>query len=105
MVADYLAEKLGDDGIDRQVKVGALDLGDIRGVKIHGQRVAVEVKDVTKMNLAGWIREAEIERGNLDALCSVVISKRHGNADPGSQWVHLTLRDLAATLSGVRDPE
>lgn len=105
MVAHYMAEQLEDDNICRQTKTGAKDLGDIRGVKIHGQRVAVEVKNTAKHNLAGWAAEAEVERGNLDALAGVVVHKRHGKGQPGDQWVTLTLRDFVALLSGVRDPE
>ncbi|WP_345154901.1 hypothetical protein, partial [Arthrobacter ginkgonis] len=80
--ADYLAGALDDDGVDRQVKTGAKDTGDIRGVKAHGQRIAVEVKNTTRTNLAGWAAEAEVERGNLDALAGVVVHKRHGVGDP-----------------------
>lgn len=105
VTADYLARALDDDGIDRQVRMGALDTGDVRGVKIHGQKIAIEVKNVAKMNLAGWAKEAEIERGNLDALAGVTVHKRHGNGVPGDQWVTLTLRDFAAIISGARDPE
>lgn len=100
--ADYLAAVLDDDGIDRQVKTGAFDVGDIRGVKIHGQRVAVEVKNTAKINLAGWAAEAEVERGNLDALAGVTIHKRHGKGDPADQWVTMTARDFAAIVSGAR---
>lgn len=105
VTADYLARALDDDGIDRQVRMGALDTGDVRGVKIHGQKIAIEVKNVAKMNLAGWAKEAEVERGNLDALAGVIVHKRHGNGVPGDQWVTLTLRDFAAIISGARDPE
>lgn len=102
MTADYLAAALDDDGIDRQIKTGALDLGDVRGVKIWGQRVAVEVKNTAKVNLSGWVAEAEVERGNLDALAGVVVHKRHGRAAPEDQWVTMTLKDFAALLAGSR---
>lgn len=105
VMADYLASELDDDGIDRQVKTGAFDTGDIRGVKIHGQRIAVEVKNTAKINLAGWAAEAEIERGNLDALAGVVIHKRHGKGAPGEQWVTMSARDFAAIVSGMRGAE
>lgn len=102
--ADYLAMALDDEGVDRQVRTGALDTGDVRGVRIHGQKIAIEVKNVSKMNLAGWAREAEVERGNLDALAGVVVHKRHGNGVAADQWVSMTLRDFAAIVSGQRDP-
>lgn len=105
MMADYFRDALADEHIDKQPLTGAIDLGDIKGVRIHGQKIAVEVKDVVKMNLAGWAKEAEIERGNLDALAGVIVHKRHGKADPGDQWVSMTARDFAAIISGQRDPE
>lgn len=105
ITAKYLAAALDDDGIDRQVRVGALDIGDVRGVKIWGQRVAVECKNVATMALPAWLREAEVERGNLDALAGVVVHKRRGSRDPGSQLVTMTLRDFAALLSGARPDE
>lgn len=100
--ADYLAAALNDDAIDRQVKTGGKDKGDIRGVKLHGQRIAVECKNTAKINLAGWAAEAEVERGNLDALAGVIVHKRHGKGQPADQWVTMTLADFAALLAGAR---
>lgn len=99
--ADYLAAVV-DDRIDRRVKNGAKDRGDIGGVRIHGQRVVIEVKNTARINLAGWANEAEIERGNDDALAGVIIHKRHGNGKPGEQWVTMTTADFAALLTGNR---
>lgn len=101
--ADYLAEALDDDGIDRQVKTGNKDKGDVRGVKIHGQRIAVETKNYGGRLLpAAWVEEARIEAGNLDALCGVVIAKRKGTTAPGEQWVLMTVDDLVALITGER---
>jgi hypothetical protein len=102
LVADYLAAVLGDDGVDRQVKTGSKDRGDIRGVKIHGQRVAVECKNLARLNIAAALAEAEVERGNLDALAGVVVAKRHGKGKPADQLVYMTLADFGALLSGFR---
>lgn len=99
-IADYLAELLDDERIDRRVKRGANDRGDISGVRVHGQRVVVECKNVTKLDLPGWVREAQAEAGNDDALVGVVVHKRRGTTDPGSQWVAMELRDLVALLTG-----
>ncbi|MBT8161027.1 MULTISPECIES: hypothetical protein [Arthrobacter] len=100
--ADYLAEALDDDGIDRQVKTGNKDKGDIRGVKIHGQRIAVECKNLARLNVGAALAEAEVERGNLDALAGVVIAKRHGKGKPQDQIVYMSLADFAAILAGHR---
>lgn len=99
-VADYLARALMDDGIDRQVKTGSKDSGDIRGVKFHGDRVAVECKDCARMELGRWLGEAEVEAGNIDSPYPVVVHKRRGVGDPGGQYVTMTLRTLAAFIIG-----
>jgi hypothetical protein len=102
VVADYLAAALDDDRIDRRVKRGVADRGDIGGLRVHGQRLVVEVKDVAKQALPEWTNEAHTEAGNDEALVGVVIAKRRGTSDPGKFWVHLTVDDLLALLTGQR---
>ena len=101
-IADHLAAALDDDRIDRRVKTGAKDCGDIGGVRVHGQRLVVECKDTTRTDLAGWTREAHLEAANDGALAGVVVAKRRGVGDPGHQWVHMTLDDLVALITGQR---
>lgn len=101
-VADWLANTLADDRIDRRVRNGVKDRGDIAGVRAHGKRVVLELKDVSRTDLSGWVREAHIEAGNDDALVGLVIHKRRGTADPGEQYVTCTLADLIALLTGDR---
>jgi hypothetical protein len=100
-IADYLAQHI-DDRIDRRVKTGAKDRGDISGLRHLGERLVVECKDVTRWDTSGWLREADIERGNDDALAGLVVAKRRGVGDPGQQIVMLTLADLVALLTGER---
>ena len=100
-IADCLAEHV-DDRIDRRVKRGNKDCGDIGGVRLHGQRIVIECKDTSRTNLAGWMTEAENERGNDDALAGMVVAKRHGKSNPLDQWVHMTVRELIAVLRGDR---
>lgn len=103
LVADFLAATV-DDRIDRRVKTGNKDRGDIGGVRtIRGGRVVVEVKNVSRDNLPLWIREAEIERGNDDAVIGVVVHKRHGSAKPEDQYVSMTLATFALLLEGGPD--
>lgn len=100
-IADHLAQTLNDDRIDRRPKTGNHDRGDIANVRTHdGQRIVIECKDVTKMALPEWTAEAHHEANNDHALVGVVVSKRHGVADPTAQWVHMTLNDLIALLTG-----
>ncbi|PKQ59744.1 hypothetical protein B5566_02565 [Mycobacterium sp. MHSD3] len=102
-VADYLAGALNDDRIDRRVKTGAKDRGDIAGIRVHGgQRLVIEVKDCAKPTIPAWVAEAHTEAGNDDALTGVVVAKRRGTTDPGRYWVHMTLDDLLALLTGQR---
>jgi len=97
LIADYLASEV-DDRIDRRVKTGAADKGDIGGLRHKGQKVAVECKDVAKMNLAGWVTEARTEAENDGALLGIVVHKRRGKGHAGDQYVTLVLSDLVKLL-------
>ena len=99
--ADYLKEHLSEF-IDRKVRTGAKDTGDIANVRTaKGRRVAVECKDYGgKLNLPQWLREAESERLNDGAAVGVVIAKRRGTAVPGEQYVILTVDGLIQLLHG-----
>ena len=100
-IADVLAQHV-DDRIDRRVKTGAKDCGDIGGLRAFGQRVTVECKNTARMELGVWAGEAEVERGNDDGLAALVIHKRHGRGDPLDQWVTMTVRDFVALHTGER---
>ena len=101
-VADYLARHV-DDRIDRRVRNGGKDRGDVGGVRtVHGGRVVLELKDVAQLSLGAWLREAEVERGNDDAVAGVVVIKRRATSDPGDQVVAMTMRDLVALITGSR---
>lgn len=100
LIADHLAEHV-DDRIDRRVKTGANDKGDIAGLRVHGQRVAIECKDYGgRIQPGPWLNEAETERGNDGALAGLVVAKRRGTTDPGDQIVLCTVRDLIAIVTG-----
>jgi len=102
-VADWLAERL-NPGIDRRVTNGAHDRGDIGGVRdLNRGRVVLECKDYGgRLDPGTWIREAERERVNDGATVGLVVAKRRGISDPGSQYVLMTLRDLAVLLGASR---
>ena len=98
-IADYLRDNL-DDRIDRRVKTGAKDCGDIANVRdSHNRRIAIECKNTTRIALAQWIQEAHQEAHNDNAHIGVVVHKRHGNANPADQWVSCTLEDLVKLLT------
>jgi len=101
VIADYLRDTV-DDRVDRKVRTGARDTGDIAGLRVHGQRVAIECKNTRAWEPGQWLREAERERVNDGALAGLVVAKRHGTADPGQQIVLMTLDDLVAIITGSR---
>lgn len=100
-VADYLAEHV-DDRIDRRPKTGSKDRGDIGGLRHMGHRIVVEVKNVARWSPAQWLGEAEVERGNDDALVGLVVAKRIGKSDPAEAVVLMSLADLVALITGAR---
>ena len=101
-IADCLATHI-DDRIDRRVKTGAKDKGDIGGLRHMGQRITLELKDYGGRVLVGpWLNEVDIERGHDDAGVGAVIAKRRGLADPLEQTVLLTVRDFISLMTGSR---
>ena len=102
-VADYLAHGLDDDRIDRRVKTGSADKGDIGGVRHLGARVVVECKNTSRLEVGPWLTEAEVERVNDAATVGLVVAKRHGKGAPADQLVLMTLGDLVALLNGNRN--
>ena len=103
LIAAYLAEALDDDRIERRARTGAKDRGDIAGVRHMGARIVVEAKDCARIQLSAWATEAEVERGNDDAVAGLIVHKRHGRGDPADQWVTCTLASLVALLTGHRE--
>lgn len=105
-VAGFLSDVLDDDRVERRAKNGSKDRGDVGGVRTAlGERVVVECKNTAKLDLAGWAREAEVERGNDDAAVGVIVHKRHGVGVTrmGEQWVTMTLADFGVLLGGERE--
>ena len=96
-IADYLAAVL-DDRIDRRVKTGAKDKGDIANVRLGAHRIVLECKNTSRTDLAGWITQAHAQADNDGATVGVIVHKRHGIAAPARQWVTMTLTDFAWIL-------
>ncbi len=101
VIADYFRDNY-DDRIDRRVKTGAADKGDIANVRMAaGGRVVVECKDTARPSLGPWVKEAEAERINDKAGVGVVIHKRTGVSAPGQQFVTMTVDNFIALLKGA----
>ncbi len=76
----------GWEWAERRAKNGNKDRGDIQGIP----GVVIEVKNVAKLDLAGWVKEAETERANDGAWIGVVWHKRRGKSDPADWYVTMT---------------
>lgn len=107
LVADYGAKVLDDDRIERRVRNGNKDRGDVGGFRTaFGERVVVEVKDTVRATLGSWMSEVEVEKGNDDAPVGVVVHKRvgYGATRVGGWYVTMTYDDFLRILGGP-DPE
>ena len=104
LVADGLAVALEDTRIDRKVKTGSKDKGDIANVRHPtGAKLVIECKDRGGQFYASeWVAEAEAERVNDEALAGIVVAKRKGVTDPMQQYVVMTVGELVALLRGDR---
>lgn len=103
LVADHAAWVLKDDRIERRARNGSKDRGDIGGIRTpFGERVVVECKDTSRLELGMWINEAETEAGNDDAAVAVVVHKRKGKgpAAVGANYVTMTLDDFLRLIGG-----
>lgn len=103
-IANYLSWALDDERVERRHLSGVQDRGDITGVMLDGQRVVIECKNTSRMNVSEHLREAELERGNDDATYGVVVQKRHGigittRETVGQQLVMMTLEQYALMLN------
>lgn len=101
LITDCLAWNLKDDRIERRVKYGNKDRGDIGGIRTAlGQRVVVECKNTKRLELGVWMNEATVEAGNDDAPVKMVIHKRLGKGQALDQYVTMEVRDLILLLGG-----
>lgn len=103
LVAAFLHAAV-DDRIERRAKNGALDRGDLSGVRtFRNGRVVVQCKDYGgQFKVGAWLGQVDKQRGTDDAVAGVVVAKRRGTRDPGDQVVMMTLADFAALLTGER---
>ncbi len=108
-MAGFFAHALGDPRICRRARNGAKDRGDIHGLMFRGWPIVAECKSYASADrMAQFLREAEDERGNDDALVGVVIHKVRGRgsgtfAGAAEQRVTMTTHDFAVMLAGSRE--
>lgn len=90
--ADYLTRNTDCEVIRKRLH-GSADEGDLYGLRLGQGKVTVECKDCRKMELAGWVDEAEAERINDGADYAIVIHHRKGKGEKnfGGNYVTMTL--------------
>jgi Holliday junction resolvase len=81
-VVRYLAEE-GAVQVERRALSGTQDRGDVAGIP----GVVIEVKDVSRDGLPGWVDESEVERLNDRAALAFVWHKRRGKSAPAEWFV------------------
>jgi Holliday junction resolvase len=86
-VVNWLKEN-GYPYADRRVAGATLDKGDISGVL----GVTIEIKDHKKMDIAGWVKELEIEMANDKGWTGAVVHKRKGKADVGEWYATMPVK-------------
>ncbi|MFF9129149.1 hypothetical protein [Streptomyces sp. NPDC014806] len=92
-IVDFL-RSAGWPHAERRLAGSAIDRGDIAGIV----GVVIEAKNTTRLDLAGWIDEAERERANDNAFLGVVWHKRRGKASAGDGYVTMTGAAFAELL-------
>lgn len=103
VVADCLKAHVSEF-IDRKVRTGARDTGDLSNLRTpQGQKVVAELKDYGgRYEVGSWLKEAETERINDGAQVGIVIAKRRGFSDPLDQTVLMTVRDYITLTTETR---
>lgn len=100
LIADYLRDNW-DDRVDRRVKTGSVDKGDIANFRVNGHRIVLECKNETKYDFSNAVNEARIEAINDGAVVGLAVVKRHGKANADEQFVVFTLGDFVKLLKVI----
>ena len=101
LIRDYLRAH-GHD-VARTIAGAENDEGDLHGLRIRGNAIAIECKNHQKMALAQWVEEAKREAENAHAALGIVVHKRRGKGAAGEQYVTLRLEDLMTLLDMIGD--
>jgi hypothetical protein len=92
-VVRYLREH-GFPHAERRALHGTADQGDITGCG----PVVFEVKNHKTLDLAGWLKELDVEMTNADVETGVVIAKKRGTTDVGEWYAVMPVHVLVALL-------
>ena len=105
VISDVLKEHVSEF-IDRKVRTGAKDQGDIANLRsAHDLRVTVEAKNYGgRFEVGTWLKEVEEERQNAGDDLGIVIAKRRGTTDPLDQVCFMDVRTLIGLVTGTVQP-
>jgi hypothetical protein len=81
-IVNFLIEN-GVRHAERRTLSGSQDKGDIAGIP----GVVIEAKNAARMDVSGWVDEANLERDNAKAEVGVVWAKKRGKTSPGAGYV------------------
>lgn len=84
---------------ERRLAGAAKDRGDIAGVV----GVVIEAKNTSRLTLAEWIDEADLERENDGAWLGVVWHKKRGKASAADGYVTMTGTQFTQLLARALD--
>lgn len=97
-IVDYL-RATGWPFAERRLAGNVKDRGDIAGVV----GVVIEAKSTSRLTLAEWVEEADLERANDGAWLGVVWHKRIGKASAADGYVTMTGAQFTALLARALD--
>jgi hypothetical protein len=92
-IVDYLTAN-GATQTERRALCGTADRGDIAGIP----GLVIEAKNEKRVDLAGYVTEAECERVNDGARIGLAWVKRRGKTSPGDAYVVMTGANLVRLL-------
>jgi hypothetical protein len=104
VIADWL-KATWSRYIDRRVKTGAKDKGDIANFYIHDHEIVIECKNEANIKVGTDVAEAQREAVNAGALAGIVVHKRAGKAAAEHQYVFCTLGDFLNIVRAAQDPD
>ena len=86
-IAKYLVQQ-GWKHAERRIAGSTIDKGDIYGII----GCVIEAKNEKRIDLAGYMKELEVETGNAKAATGVAIVKKRGTTDVGEAYAVMPVK-------------
>ena len=83
--------------VERRALNGNKDRGDVAGII----GTVLEVKNCKTLDLAGWVRELEVEMGNDGADFGAVVHKKRGTTNPADWYATMPVSVLVTLLKAA----